>query len=154
MGLDLYNKVKFTNAVKNKERRNNEFITGECDIVLSDRIPDIKLSWSLETFPETKRIAQSDAKKSGYDWQLHGYMWLWDKHKAEIAYCMVSTPEEYVKEWDCAEAHFVDHIDPVLRLTVVEYERDVTIQAKIAEKVNYCREYYQQVIEEILEDHK
>jgi hypothetical protein len=51
--IALYNSVFFTNYKKNTERRNNDWITGECDIFTGSKIIDIKSSWSLATFPAT-----------------------------------------------------------------------------------------------------
>ena len=48
--IELLNSVLFTDFKKNTERKTNEWLTGEADIV-SDRIIDIKSSWSLTTFP-------------------------------------------------------------------------------------------------------
>ena len=85
--IDLYNEVHGTLYLKNTERLSNEFITGECDINAEDKIIDIKSSWSLETFPASPE--DIDTVKTGYEWQLRAYMWLYDKPKAELAYCMV-----------------------------------------------------------------
>jgi hypothetical protein len=111
--IDLYNEVHGTLYLKNTERLENEFITGECDINAEDKIIDIKSSWSLETFPASPE--DIDAVKTGYEWQLRSYMWLYDKPKAELAYCMVSTPDYLLKEWDNLGIHKVDSHDPFLK---------------------------------------
>ena len=51
--IELYNSVFFTSLEKNTERRDNEWITGECDIAAPRKIIDIKSAWSLDTFPAT-----------------------------------------------------------------------------------------------------
>lgn len=151
--IDLYNSIFFTSAKKNTERRTNAYLTGEADIVLHDRITDIKSSWSLDSFPETRRIAKSDAKKEGYDWQLRAYMWLWDKPIGEIAYCMITTPEEILSPWESREGHNVDNIDPMLRITTAQYERDKDIENNIALKCLAAQGYFNEVLEEIIRDH-
>ena len=50
--INLLNSVRFENYEKNTERIENEFMTGECDIITNESIIDIKTSWSLDTFPE------------------------------------------------------------------------------------------------------
>jgi hypothetical protein len=102
--IDLYNEVNGTLYLKNTERLSNEFITGECDINAEDKIIDIKSSWSLETFP----ASPEDVNNKDYEWQLRAYMWLYDKPKAELAYCMVSTPDYLLKDWDNLGIHKVD----------------------------------------------
>ena len=64
--IALLNTVSFTSMVKNTERLNNEWLTGEADIVLDDQIIDIKTSWSLETFPATSE----EGINKDYEWQL------------------------------------------------------------------------------------
>ena len=68
--IALLNTVNFTSMVKNTERLNNEWLTGEADIVLDDQIIDIKTSWSLETFPATLE----EGINKDYEWQLRAYL--------------------------------------------------------------------------------
>jgi hypothetical protein len=135
--------------VKNKERKTNDWITGEADIVTEDSIIDIKSSWSLATFP----VLADQGKDKGYEMQLRAYMWLWDKPKATIAYCMVSTPEDLMK-WEAQSLHSVDHIIPELRVTLVHYERDRTIEDKIKFKVEAARQYFEEICREIGKQHE
>jgi hypothetical protein len=147
--IDLLNAVRLTSYVKNEERRTNDWITGEADIVDTDKIIDIKTSWSLATFP----VLADQGDDKGYEWQLRAYMMLWDKSKAELAYCMISTPDELIG-YESPLVHKVDHIHPNLRVTTVQYERDATLEEKIKVKVNAARDYYVQIINQINEQHK
>jgi hypothetical protein len=70
--IALVNQVRGTFYVKNTERFENEFLTGEPDIILDNMIIDIKTSWSLETWPAT---SEEGANKD-YMWQLMAYCWL------------------------------------------------------------------------------
>jgi len=63
--IELLNSVLFTTFVKNTERKTNDWITGECDIVGNNRIHDIKSSWSLSTFP----VLASQGEDKTYEWQ-------------------------------------------------------------------------------------
>ena len=146
--IDLYNAVHLTSYSKNTERRNNAWITGEADIVADDRIIDIKSSWCLTTFP----VLGEQGEDKSYEWQLRAYMMLWDKPRADIAYCLVSTPADLIG-WENKSLHQVDHINRELRVTIVPYERDSTLEDKIKVKVEAARVYYDQVIQEISKQH-
>lgn len=147
--IELYNSVHFTNYVKNTERRSDDFITGECDIIVPGvKGIDIKSSWSLATFPAT---AAAGADKM-YEWQCRGYMRLWDVPQWDVAYCMVNTPDELIK-FEQEELHYVDHIDEALRVTVVPYERDMELEAKIVSKVRTARQYLDRIVNEIKRQH-
>lgn len=146
--IELFNSVMFTSYKKNIERKENDWITGECDIFTGDSIIDIKSSWSLTTFP----VLAEQGEDKDYEWQLRAYMWLWDVSQASIAYCLVSTPEDLIKYEDPA-LHQVDHIAPELRVTRVPYQRDKALEDKIKVKVEAAREYYQQIINQIAKEH-
>ena len=144
--IDLYNEVHNTLYLKNTERLSNEFITGECDINAEDKIIDIKTSWSLETFPPSPE----DINNKDYEWQLRSYMWLYDKPKAELAYCMVSTPDYLLKDWDNWDIHKVDKFDPFLRVTTISFERDTDKEQEIMERVIECGKFYIEYRDSIL----
>lgn len=146
--IELLNSVLFTSYQKNTERKENDWITGECDIFTGDSIIDIKSSWSLTTFP----VLSEQGEDKDYEWQLRAYMMLWDVDSASIAYCLVSTPEELIKYED-ATLHQVDHIAPELRVTRVFYKRDKELEDKIKVKVEAARDYYQQIINQIAKEH-
>lgn len=146
--IKLYNDVFFTEYEKNTERKTNDWLTGECDIFTGSKIIDIKSSWSLATFPATS----DDGKDKGYEWQLRAYMMLWNVDEAEIAYCMVNTPDELIK-FEQEELHFVDHIPENLRVTVVSYKRDKDLEEKIKIKVDAARAYLASKVEQIKFQH-
>ncbi len=147
--IDLYNEVFFCNLRKNTERRENQWLSGECDIYTGEKTIDIKSPWSLQTFPATV----ADAHDSDYEWQGRGYMMLWDCEQHEVAYCMVSTPDELIG-FDDASIHYVDEIAPELRITRIVYERDRAKEEKIKTKVEAAQKYIAQVIEQIINEHK
>jgi len=147
--IQLINDVFFTSYVKNTERRENEWITGECDIwVPGVKIIDVKSPWSLATFPATAFAGDN----KDYEWQGRGYMMLWNENLFEVDYCMVNTPDELIRFED-PSMHYVDQIDPSLRITRVIYERDLSLEDKIKEKVEAAREYFNQVVETIGLEH-
>lgn len=147
--IRLYNSVFFTDYVKNTERRTNEWITGECDIIIPGVAGiDIKSAWSLATFPATSAAAHDTL----YEWQCRGYQMLWDVPLWEVAYCMVNTPDELIK-YEQESLHYVDHIDEALRVTIIKYERDMELEAKIIAKVKAARQYFDQITAQIKRDH-
>lgn len=77
---------------------------------------------------------------------------LWDRPLFELAYCMVSTPEELIG-WDDPAIHSVDHIDPTLRITNVMYERDMDKEELIKIKCTAAQKYVEQLIEQITAEH-
>lgn len=152
--IELYNSVFFTNYQKNTVRKTNKWVSGECDIVnYGKNVVDIKNAWSLKTFPATIEKVETIIKKSGYDWQLDVYMMLFDVPCGEIAYCMVSTPEELLR-YEQMDLHQVDHIDPTLRVTRCFVERNLAREEKIKVKCEAANEYLENTIAQILFDHK
>lgn len=147
--IELYNAVHFTNYTKNKVRLSDDWITGECDIIIPEaKGIDIKSSWSLATFPATSAAGHDKL----YEWQCRGYMRLWNVPVWEVAYCMVNTPDELIK-YEQEELHYVDHIPEELRVTVVRYERDMALEEKIVTKVQQAHRYFEQITQQIKRDH-
>lgn len=139
--IELLNSVLFTSYEKNAERRSNDFLTGEPDIITEDLIIDIKTSWSLDTFP----MLVEDVNLKDYEMQLRGYMMLFNVDKAMLAYCMVDTPE-HLRSYESEELHMVSHIDPTKRVTMLTIERDEKIEQDIIEKCNASLDYYYELI--------
>lgn len=147
--IALYNSVFFTSYAKNTERREIDFLTGECDIFTGSKIIDIKSAWSLHTFPATAAMGAS----KDYEWQMRGYMKLWDVDEAEIAYCLVNTPDELVGYED-PDLHYVDHIDEVLRITRVQYTRDKDLEEKMEARARAAQKYVKEAMQRIAAEHQ
>ena len=147
--ISLYNEVFFTNHQKNIARMSNLWITGECDIFTPEKIIDIKSSWSLSTFPVTSEAG----KDKGYEWQGRAYMWLWDVDQFEVAYCLVNTPDELIG-YEQPDLHYVDHINPELRVTRVQYTRDKALEDKIKQRVEAANEYLTAMVRQIANEHE
>ena len=136
--IDLLNTVRFEGYIKNTVRMVNEFMTGECDIITNDSIIDIKTSWSLDTFP----VMAEDGYDTLYEWQLRAYMMLYDRPKAELIYCMVTTSNELLNEWENLDIHRVDHIAPEKRITVLSFERNEDKEIEMLDRLKWASEYY------------
>ena len=147
--IALYNEVFFTNHQKNIVRMSNLWITGECDIFTPEKIIDIKSSWSLATFPVTAEAG----KDKCYEWQGRAYMWLWDVDQFEVAYCLVNTPDELIG-YEQQDLHYVDHINPELRVTRVQYTRDKALEDKIKQRVEAANEYLTAMVRQIANEHE
>ena len=144
--IELLNTVKLANYKKNTERLTNDFLTGECDIndEKNDEIIDIKSSWSLETFP----ALPSDINIKDYEMQLRGYMMLYNRSKASVCYCMVSTPEGLTM-YENKLLHEVEHIDPFARVTILSIERDLEIEKLIEVRCKAAIEFYYDYIRQL-----
>jgi hypothetical protein len=142
--IDMLNRVRGLSLTKNTERRSNGLITGECDLFNAPvrRGHDIKCSWSAKTFP----IAAEDCVDKVYEFQMRGYMALWDAGEWSVDYCLVNTPEKLIG-FDPLTLHIVDHIPEHMRVTSWVVTRDADKEAAIWEKVKHARAYYQEVIE-------
>lgn len=153
-GIDLYNTVFLYNLkkVESTERRNNGIITGEPDLVAaaSGKGVDIKVAWSLLTFPLTEEMAG----KKDYEWQARGYMCLFDLPVWEIAYCAIDTPEELLKPWDDRSIHLIDDAIPLHhRITIARFERDAEIERAMLDKCKKANEWIEQAIKDFAATH-
>lgn len=72
--------------VKNKIRKHNDFIHGECDVFKDGIVYDIKNAYDRFTFG--KATLSHD-----YYWQLVGYMWLWEAKQSRLFYCLNNMPD-------------------------------------------------------------
>lgn len=135
---------------KNKEKFENEFITGTPDIPDTEAIIDVKSSYDLWTFTA---VTEESALKE-YKQQLIGYCWLTKKKKAEIIFCLNNMPESLLeKEFykmnlqteeqrEIAKKNFLyDDIPANKRLK--RYTFDVTEDdfKTVEERVKIAREY-------------
>ena len=148
--IDLLNSVRGLSLTKNTERRDNEFITGECDLfdTEANRGHDIKTSWSIATFP----ITVADCEDKLYEWQMRGYMALWDADEWEVNYCLVDTPDRLIG-FEPMQLHVVSHLPEWMRVTTWTVKRDLEKEAAIYEKVKAANEYLNLVINEFDQTH-
>ena len=143
--IALVNQVRGSFYVKNNERFENEYLTGEPDIILDHSIIDIKTSWSMETWPATP----AEGINKEYEWQLMAYCWLLNKSQAELIYCMIDTDDTLLSEWDNIFIHKVSHIDPTKRITVLKYDMNMDLIDEMKEKLTAANEYYSQYINQL-----
>jgi len=72
-------------ALKNESRFEDDFFTGEPDMILNDMIIDIKNSWDCFTFP----LFETEIPNSDYFYQLQVYMHLTGKRKAKLVILVI-----------------------------------------------------------------
>jgi hypothetical protein len=91
MMLSRADNTKYT---KNEIRFNNEYLTGEPDIIANDgqKIIDIKSSYDFATLLSNYGFPLNPS----YQAQLNGYMALTGATEGEVAYCLVSMPQEII----------------------------------------------------------
>lgn len=142
--IALVNSVWFgSNFVKNQLRETQGYLSGHPDIITDDSIIDIKTSWSLETFPALPEDADS------YEWQVRGYMHLFNKPRAFVIFCMIDTDDELLTEWDNRDIHKVSHIDPTKRITVIQYDRDDLLEELMLSRLRDASEFYSQYMQQL-----
>jgi hypothetical protein len=154
LGVELYNNVFLYNLKKlpSDARRDNGIITGEPDLIAtsSKKGVDIKVAWSLLTFP----LNEDQAGKKDYEWQARGYMCLFDVPDWEIAYCAIDTPEELLKPWDDLKQHTIDQSIPLHhRITIAKFTRDMEIEKAMLEKCAKANEWIQNAIKTFSIEH-
>ena len=119
-------------AIKNEKRFEDEFFTGEPDLILKDKIIDIKNSWDCWTFP----LFESEIPTKGYEYQVQVYMHLTGMKKASVVYVLLNTPETY----NSPEIDY-SNVDTKFRIKSYDFEYDEAIIEKLKERVKLSREY-------------
>jgi len=92
MMLSRYDGFPYT---KNTIRFNNDFLTGEPDIIQDEEnLKDIKSAWDFATL-----LSVIDSPLNpDYFWQGQGYMALTGAKHYQVCYCLVSMPQEIIEK--------------------------------------------------------
>ena len=117
---------------QHKTRMSDNYLSGECDLLLDEAIVDIKCPWSHTTFP----ILETELPEKAYWWQGQGYMHLYKRKHYRVAYVLMTTPadlDEYGLNYDNLPKH--------LRIKTFEFDYDPLAISKVEERVRMCREY-------------
>lgn len=142
--ITLYTRFKKEMFFKNEERVNNEFITGEYDLISKNAKKgiDIKCSWSLFTFPFA-----DDKLTDNYVWQNHGYMYLSGAEKWITAFCLVNAPANLIeqeKKFIWYRMNMPDDSDALYIERCIEVEKNLIFNKSEFDKENpgfdwHCR---------------
>lgn len=92
--ISLLSEIDGVLYTKNEERKENEWFSGECDIIkdLGGKkiTKDTKCSWDAESF-------MSAGHDPMYEWQGRVYMELFGSEEHHVCYCLVDCPEHMVQ---------------------------------------------------------
>lgn len=149
--------------MKNEERRSNDFMSGEPDVIIPPKslIIDNKSSWDCETFP----TFESKIPDMGYWWQAQSYMELFNMENFWLVYTLMDTPVNII-ERECKSFSYRNGLGEVtqemmmefvakmtykdvpdeLKIMVFKFQRDRSVVPKIEQRVKMCREYIRQLI--------
>jgi hypothetical protein len=122
----------FGMAEKNKVTLSDEFIQGTCDVDLPNCIVDVKASWNKNTLQ--RQVIEGI--NADYEWQLQGYMHLYNKPKAYLFYGLMNTPET-----DYSAEVIYDDLPNNERWIAYELNYDVNKINAIKERIEQCRVY-------------
>jgi len=138
--------------LKNDQFFEDEHMTGTPDLLIENKVIDIKNSWDFSTFP----LFEQEPDKNYY-WQLQGYMSLTDKTEAEVIYTLMNTPEEivdqeinraiYKGDWneeieqEIRAYHNYDSIPVKYRIKSFQIYRNQEDIDRIKSRVEECRNY-------------
>ena len=120
----------FGMAEHNQEYKEDEYMTGTCDVITPSCIVDVKAPWSRKTLHDAALKVNTD-----YIWQGLGYMHLYDRKEFILFSGLMDTPEEcnYGKEV------LYSHLQPSERWAAYKVLYDPAKIEQIQAKVLQCR---------------
>ena len=124
-------------AEKNEEYFEDEFFCGTPDVILDDKIIDIKSSWDCFSFP----LFFNGIPNKDYYYQLQTYMYLTGKTKAQLVYVLMNTPEELTFE----ESFDYTEINSKYRIKIFDIDYDEDVIEELKNKVIESREYIKEL---------
>lgn len=146
---------------KNTERKSNDFMQGECDILPGvDLVVDLKSSWDCFTFP----LFDGKIPEKDYELQIRGYMELYGRKYGAVVFLLSDMPDELIEkelryklkegfsleDYENARLFYIYSDLPMnLRVKRFDFIHDAEIIEKIKQRVELCREYIQTLIEAI-----
>lgn len=160
----------FEFLTKNEKYFENDYIKGTPDVITTSLIIDVKSSWSGETFP----FFESELPNKDYYYQVMGYMWLTGKKDALISYCLINTPEHFIKnealrlyysmeanpkygnlsreehlelcEDEIRAIHNFNHIPKDRRVKAFHVEYNEGVVNEMKTRIEECRKYFNTLI--------
>lgn len=124
-------------VTKNENKFQDDFFTGEPDLILDNEIIDIKCSWDCFTFP----LFSTELPDKDYYYQVQVYMHLTGKKKARVVYVLLDTPATFASskmEYGSVKGRYR------IKEFVCEYDPDAI--AMLKGRVEDCREYVEHII--------
>jgi len=146
--MDLVNQVFKIELSKNTKRLENDYFTGEPDLLTQESVIDIKTCETWQTFQaKTSEVANTD-----HFYQVWAYLLLANKKRGYIAYTLPSYDESFILykqeqaiDQEEADQEFYnmnfDRIPANKRIKVFKIQqRDIELPV-VYEYLNKCREY-------------
>lgn len=148
--IDLVNYIFKSALQKNTQRFENDYLSGEPDLVTKSSIVDIKTCESWHTFYYKSIQTATD----DYKWQLWAYCQLANKSQAFIAYTLPSYDDETVayqqsKTMDIEEENQIylnmnfERIPKIKRIKIAKVDVSGIDKVKVEKYLDKCREYLQ-----------
>lgn len=138
-------------------RLRNEYIEGECDVLLPNVVIDNKCSWDCFTFP-----LFDDEPNTDYWWQGQGYMILTGRREYVLVYTLMDMPEDMlIKECyiqakirgmeevdadlylEVKAKHTYSNLPNDLRVKAYYFPYEESAEQQIIERVKLARKYLQ-----------
>lgn len=154
---DYYN---YGILLKNETQFENDYITGTPDVILKDKIIDVKCSWDCFTFP-----LLADNYPKTYYWQAQCYMILTGIKYYELIYVLLDLPINLIEHeaWNYARANGYDSPDDYIfdlikekntyknipdffKIKKFDIEYNQEAKELIEKRVNDCRNYIDNLI--------
>lgn len=140
---------------KNEDSFENDYVTGTPDVLTDEVLLDVKSSWNIDTFP----LFDKELKNKDYYYQLQTYMYLTGRTESYLCYCLVDTPQFIIDaeirkldkptEQDVNEVKlkhmFYDNTQKY-RVKTFKVEFDAEVIEQIKERIDICREFYNDLI--------
>ncbi len=144
--------------------RYNEYVHGSTDKETPELVIDMKNSETIKTFP----MFDENLPNKHYADQMQGYLWLSGKDKGLVIYTAMHSPDEMIYDairrehwkkmpfWNGDENdaiveavtnyHTFPEVEEENRIRVWEIERDEERIEQIKDRIELCREYYNQLL--------
>lgn len=148
-------------VAKNEQHFTDHNMTGTPDIILADRVVDIKNSWDCFTFP----LFDTEIPEKKYYWQGQVYMALTGRLTFDLVYTLMNAPDHLIEQearrsadWQEVEAELYDAVrermsydkfDQTLRIKRFEVAKNEKDIALIILRVEECRAYIRTITDKI-----
>lgn len=141
--IELYNEVHDTFYTKNTSRVTENLLTGECDLLdkKESLVIDIKTAYSKKTFPLRLKVSKL------YEWQLRAYMHLYGVNQAELAYCLVDTPQDLISQKDPEHWHIMIDVPLKHRVSKLRIDRDLDKEQQLLNRLQLCNQYIEEALQ-------
>ena len=122
-------------AEKNINIYSNDYLVGTPDVIIDNKVIDLKCSWNRKTL-----IEASESLNFDYEWQLRAYMALTGCDEAILFYALMNTPSEanYGNEVK------YDNLSDAERWCAYSFKRDEAKEQEVYDKVIKCREWLEE----------